>query len=61
MEFKTIIKPNGETIVEVLDRKEHLCSDIYKVTARLGKQVSDEELPDCAQPVHNTVGGPGES
>lgn len=56
MEFQVTIKKNGQTVVEVLDRKEHLCADIYKLTARLGTQLSDEELPDCGQPVHNTVG-----
>lgn len=56
MEFKTIIKKDGTTVVEVLDRKEHLCADVYKITARLGTQLSDEELPDCPQPVHNTTG-----
>jgi hypothetical protein len=54
MDFQVTIKKDGKTVVEVLDRKEHLCSDIYKVTARLGVQLSDEELPDCAQPVHIT-------
>jgi hypothetical protein len=56
MEFKTIIQKDGKLVVEVLDRKEHLCADIYKVTARIGQQLSDEELPDCPQPVHNTIG-----
>lgn len=55
MDFQVTIKQDGQTIVEVLDRKEHLCADIYKLTARLGTQTSDEELPDCAQPVHNTI------
>lgn len=53
MEFDVAIHKDGKVIVEVTDRKEHLCTDIYKVTARLGKQLSDEELPDCATP--NTV------
>lgn len=56
MEFKHIIKKDGTSITEVIDRGEHLCTDIYKVTAKLGKQLSDEELPDCPQPVHNTIG-----
>lgn len=50
MEFDVAIHPDGKIVVEVTNRKEHLCSDIYKVTNRLGTQQSDEELPDCASP-----------
>lgn len=56
MEFDAYIFPDGKLIVEVKDRGQHLCEDIYKVTARMGTQLSDEELPDC-QPVHETVNG----
>jgi len=54
MDFTVTIKEDGKVITEVLDRKEHLCEDIYKVTNRMGTQLSDEELPDC-QPVHETT------
>lgn len=59
MEFEVAIHTDGKVIVEVTDRKEHLCTDIYKVTNRLGPQLSDEELPDCASPstVHITNQG----
>lgn len=56
MEFTTRIKKSGEIIVEVNDRKEHLCTDIYKVTARLGVTTSDEELPDCPAETHIITG-----
>ena len=56
MEFDVAIHKDGKVVVEVVNRGEHLCSEIYKVTATLGRQVSDEELPDVGQPVHNTVG-----
>lgn len=55
MDFTARIKKDGQIIVEVNDRKEHLCTDIYKVTANLGKQLSDEELPDCPGEVHQSV------
>ena len=54
MKCKTTITKDGKVITEVLDRGQHLCSDVYKVTNAIGKQLSDEELPDC-QPVHETV------
>lgn len=48
MEFKAIIKKSGEVVTEVIDRQEHLCSEIYKVTNAMGRQVSDEETgPEC--------------
>ncbi len=57
MEFEAYIYPDGRVVVTVLNRNQHLCEDIYKVTNSLGKQLSDEELPDCATPtVHETVG-----
>lgn len=56
MEFTTLIKPDGKVVVEVTDRQEHLCAEIYKVTNRMGTQLSDEELPDCASTVHETTG-----
>lgn len=54
MKCKTVISRDGKVVTEVLDRGEHLCKEVYKVTNALGKQVSDEELPDC-QTVHETV------
>lgn len=48
MEFKVVIDKKGEVVTEVLDRGSHLCSEIYKVTNSVGKQLSDEEIgPEC--------------
>lgn len=48
MKFKVVIKKDGKIVTEVLDRGEHLCSEIYKVTNSVGKQLSDEEIgPEC--------------
>ena len=48
MEFKVIIKKDGTVVTEVINRGEHLCSQIYKVTNAMGRQVSDEEIgPEC--------------
>jgi len=48
MKFKAIIKTDGTVVTEVLDRGEHLCSNIYKVTNSVGHQVSDEDIgPEC--------------
>jgi hypothetical protein len=48
MKGKTTIKKDGKVITEVLDRGTHLCSEVYKVTNAVGKQLSDEEIgPEC--------------
>jgi hypothetical protein len=48
MKVKFIIKKSGEVVTEVVDRGEHLCSNVYKVTNSLGKQLSDENIgPEC--------------
>jgi hypothetical protein len=51
---KTVIRKDGKVITEVLDRTQgSLCSEVYKVTNRLGRQVSDEHIgPECDE-VHN--------
>lgn len=55
MEFDVIIKQDGKVVHEVTNRQEHLCEAVYKITARMGTQLSDEELPDCApKTVHET-------
>lgn len=55
MDYKLTIKPDGKVITEVLDRGQHLCSEIYKVTNAIGKQESDDETgPDC-EPVLETA------
>lgn len=48
MKVKFTIKKNGEIVTEVVDRSEHLCSNVYKVTNSLGTQLSDENIgPEC--------------
>jgi hypothetical protein len=48
MKFKAIVRKDGTVVTEVLDRQEHLCSAIYKVTNSVGQQLSDEETgPEC--------------
>lgn len=48
MIFKIEVAPNGDVTTEVVDRQEHLCDQVYRITNKLGKQLSDEELPDCS-------------
>ena len=56
MKFKVTIKKDGTVVTEVLDRGSHLCSEVYKVTNAVGKQLSDEEIgPECDS-VHETQG-----
>jgi hypothetical protein len=48
MKFKAVIKKDGKIVTEVLDRGQHLCSEVYKVTNAVGRQLSDEEIgPEC--------------
>ena len=48
MQFQIVIKKDGQMVTEVLDRGTHLCSDVYKVTNAVGRQISDEEIgPEC--------------
>lgn len=54
MKFKVVIKKDGTIVTEVVERAEHLCTEVYKVTNSVGKQLSDEETgPDCDK-VHET-------
>lgn len=56
MRVKVVIKKDGTVVTEVLDRGSHLCSEIYKVTNAVGKQLSDEEIgPEC-DTVHEIQG-----
>ena len=56
MKFKMTFKKDGTIVTEVLDRGQHLCSEVYKVTNAVGKQLSDEEIgPECDS-VHETQG-----
>jgi hypothetical protein len=57
MKFKAVIKQDGTIVTEVLERNSHLCSEIYRVTNALGKQLSDEEIgPECDSQ-HEVQGG----
>ncbi len=48
MRFKAVIDQEGKVVTEVLDRGNHLCSEVYKVTNAIGRQVSDDEIgPEC--------------
>lgn len=48
MEFTVIIKKDGQVVTEVTNRGSHLCSEVYKVTNAVGRQLSDEEIgPEC--------------
>jgi len=48
MKFEMVIDKKGNIVTEVLDRGQHLCSQIYQVTNALGRQKSDEEIgPEC--------------
>lgn len=48
MKGRTIIKKDGTVITEVLDREGQDCKEVYKLTERLGAQVSEQVTgPDC--------------
>jgi hypothetical protein len=58
MKFTATIKQDGTVVTEVLDRGNHLCSEIYRVTEAVGKQLSDENIgPECGNTVSEVVGG----
>ncbi len=57
MKFTATIKHDGTVVTEVLDRGNHLCSEVYRVTEAVGKQLSDENIgPEC-DTVSEVVGG----
>ncbi len=56
MKFKAVIDKNGKIVTEVLDRGEHLCSSIYKVTNAVGRQESDEQSGPEGDTVHEISG-----
>ena len=49
MKAKVVIDKEGKIVTEVTDRgKGNLCSEIYKVTNSVGRQLSDEHIgPEC--------------
>ena len=57
LKFKAVIDKKGKIVTEVLDRTEgSLCTEVYKVTNSVGRQVSDEHLDDGADTVHELTG-----
>lgn len=48
MKFQVRIQPDGKILTEVVDRGQHLCSDVYKVTNAVGQALSEDEIgPEC--------------
>jgi hypothetical protein len=57
MKMNVYILADGKIVTEVQDRGSHLCSEVYRVTNAVGKQLSDEEIgPECDS-VHEVQGG----
>lgn len=46
MRFEMIINTDGNVVTEVLDRQDSVCSNIKRVTNAIGREESDEHLPD---------------
>ena len=58
MKAEVFIFPDGKVVTQVLNTGSHLCSEVYKVTNAVGKQLSDEEIgPDCATVTETQTGG----
>lgn len=56
MKGRTIIKTDGTSTTEVLDREGEDCKQVYKLTERLGSQTGEEVTgPDC-EAVHEISG-----
>ena len=53
----TINKKDGKLRTEVVDRGEHLCSAVYKVSNLVGTQESDEEIGPEGDEVHEVTRG----
>jgi len=56
MKMEVFIYEDGTVVTQVMDRGSHLCSEVYRVTNAVGKQLSDEEIgPECDS-VHEVQG-----
>jgi len=56
MKMEVFIYEDGTVVTQVMDRGSHLCSEVYRVTNAVGKQLSDEEIgPEC-DTVHEVQG-----
>jgi len=51
-----IFQDDGSVVAQVINRQEHMCSEIYRITNNMGTLVSDEELPDCSPTQHEITG-----
>ena len=57
MKGKTTIKPDGTVITEVLDREDHRCREVLKLTERIGQQIGEEITgPDCDTNHETSIG-----
>lgn len=56
MKGKTTIRKDGTIVTEVIDRGQHLCSNVYKVTNSIGRQLSDENIGPEGDTVHEISG-----
>ena len=56
MKGKTTIRNDGKIVTEVIDRGQHLCSEVYKVTNAVGRQLSDEHIGPEGDTVHEVEG-----
>ena len=56
MKFKAVIDKHGKIVTEVLDRGNHLCTEVYKVTNSVGRQLSDENIGPDGDTVHEITG-----
>jgi hypothetical protein len=59
MEYKVTFKKDGKVVHEVLNRQEHDCNEISKVTQQMGTLISDEHLPDRDCPTVHEVNSGG--
>jgi len=50
MKIKITIDATGQVITEVVDRFEHLCSSVYRITDAVNKQLDDEEADGTPVP-----------
>jgi len=59
MLYKVSFKTDGKKVVEVLNRQEHDCNEITRVTQQLGRTISDEHIPDGDCPTVHEVNSGG--
>lgn len=52
MRYQVDIQEDGKMVTEVLDRRNHVCSDIKQITNAVGTEESDEHLDDESDKVN---------